>query len=162
MSRMRSTGSPRSRGTRTLVNLTRPRPSSVALERAEPPISRDQNETMAFGNCLDSPAVERALAEVEGLSDPLAVASRLRASLPTPLARAAAGLHDLRSRAQGSASRGRSPSPAVPRKSAAAREVDAGVSGPASWQAICRCLCLFRCVLTACLWLQAHRRADAV
>ena len=58
---------------------------------------------MAFGNCLDSSAVERALAEVEGLSDPLAVASRLRASLPTPLARAAAGLHDLRSRAQGSA-----------------------------------------------------------
>jgi hypothetical protein len=58
---------------------------------------------MAFGNCLDSSAVERALAEVEGLSDPLAVASRLRESLPTPLARAAAGLHDLRSRAKGSA-----------------------------------------------------------
>ena len=58
---------------------------------------------MAFGNCLDSPAVERALAEVEGLNDPLAVASRLRTSLPTPLARAAAGLHDLRGRAQGSA-----------------------------------------------------------
>jgi hypothetical protein len=58
---------------------------------------------MAFGNCLDSPAVERALAKVEGLSDPLAVVSRLRASLPTPLARAAASLHDLRGRAQSSA-----------------------------------------------------------
>ncbi len=83
--------------------LTRPRPSSLALELAKPPISRDQNETMPFGNCLDSPAVERALAEVEGLSDPLVVVSRLRASLPTPLARAAASLHDLRGRAQSSA-----------------------------------------------------------
>jgi hypothetical protein len=58
---------------------------------------------MPFGNCLDSPAVERALTQVEGLDDPLAVATRLRASLPIPLARAAAELHDLRARARGSA-----------------------------------------------------------
>ena len=58
---------------------------------------------MAFGNWLDSPEVERALAKVEGLRDPLAVSSRLRTSLPPPLARAAASLHQLRGKAHGKA-----------------------------------------------------------
>ncbi len=54
---------------------------------------------MAFGNCLDSPQVERAIAELKGLHDPLAVASKLRASLPGDLARAVASLHELRHKA---------------------------------------------------------------